>query len=332
MSPVSAAGAADPPGIHQQELSKKRIEREKTFLLRGSDDLGRSLASVGEIIVLLNEQVEAAASREPENKATERLGLLEWYRKYADWLGGMSAEHDLEVSNFFSRQKTDARLITRYEELAKGFRKLAAELGGMMQKQEGERKKIEVRMQKLNTAVIERRILVDKNDLDLARELWPAYRSYDHREAIYKDLSDAEVLYLWNELRSLGEPLKYFECLSELEKYEEEWLIIKADEFAKLQEIARVIGGDESGPMISAVRDAVRTYEADTAALKRRSNEIDVQLRAITRSGSLRMLDRQEELSRYYENMKNRYERHVEWLGLQIGSYQADLIELGKEL
>jgi hypothetical protein len=67
-------------------------------------------------------------------------------------------------------------------------------------------------------------------------------------------------------------------------------------------------------------------------APERRSGELDAKIHAITRAGTLRMLDRLEELSRYYEKMKNRYERHIEWLGAQIGSYRADLIELGKEL
>jgi len=329
--PLSVARAADAPGTRQQDASKKRVEREKTFLLRGSDDLGRSLASVGETIAVLTEQVEAAASHEPENKAKERLGLLEWYQKYADWLGGMSTEFDLEVNDFFSRQKTDTGLTSRYEELAKGFRKLSGELGGIMLKLEGEKKKIEARMQRLNTAVMERRILVDKDDLELARELWPTYRPYDYRQAIYKDLTDTEVFYFRNELKALGEQQKYFDCLQELGKYEEEWLILKADEFTKLQELARVIGGDEPGQVVSAVRGAIKTYEAGMAALKRKSNEIDVKLHGITRAGTMKMLDRLDELSRYYENMKNRYERHSEWLGTQIGSYQADLVELGKE-
>ena len=329
---VSITHAADASGTRQQNSSKKRIEREKTFLLRSSDDLGRSLASVGETVALLNEQVAAAASREPENKAKERQDLLEWYQKYADRLGGMSAELDIEVNNFFSLQKTDVGLTSRYEELGNGFRKLAGELGRIMQKLDGEKSKYEARILKLNTAVLERRILVDKDDLDLARVLWPTYRPSDHREAIYKDLTEAEVLYFRNELRLLGEPLKYIEGLSELGKYEENWLIIKADEFTKVQEIARVIGKDEAGPLAASVRGTIRTYEADLAALKKRSSEIDVKIRGINRSGTLRMLDRLEELARYYENMKSRYERHIEWLGGQVGSYQADLVELGKEL
>jgi hypothetical protein len=50
------------------------------------------------------------------------------------------------------------------------------------------------------------------------------------------------------------------------------------------------------------------------------------------RTGSLKKLDLLEELSRYYDHMKSRFDRHSEWLKSQIGSYQADLIEIGREL
>ncbi len=330
--PLSAAGAADAPGTRPQDSFKKRVEREKAFLLMGSDDLGRTLAFVKETTALLNEQVEAAGHG-ADNRAGERQDLLEWYQKYADWTSGMSSEFDLAVNNFFLGQ-ADAGRTARYEELAEGSRKLAGELGERVLKLEGEKKKLETRRQKLNAAVVERRVPVDKDDLELARELWPAYRSgpYDRREAHYKDLSDEEVFYFQNELRSLGEERKYFECLSELEKYEEGWLLIKADEFAKLYELAGVIGGDAPGPLASALRGTIRTYEANRATLTKRSGELDAKLHDIAGTGTLGTLDRLEELSRYYGEMKNRFERHIEWLGARIGSCRADLIELGKEL
>jgi len=93
---------------------------------------------------------------------------------------------------------------------------------------------------KLNTAVLERRILVNKDDLELARELWPTYRvSYDRPEVTYKELTEEEVLRFRNELRSLGEQQKYFECLTELGKYEQVWLDIKVEDSAKSSEMPR---------------------------------------------------------------------------------------------
>ncbi len=331
--PASTAIAADSPTAVPPDSVKKRIEREKTFLLRTADELNLTLALMKETADLLIGQVEAGAGREPERKTDERLAILDWYQRYAEWLKGMSAELDQDLSSYFAKQKLSPGWTVRYEELAKGSRELAGELDGTVRNLEGEKKKIEARMQKLNTAVVERRVLVDKDDMELARELWPTYRvSYDRREAIYKELSEDEVLYFRNELRSLAEQQKYFECLTELGRYEQGWLDIKTEDFTKLSEMAKVIGGDDPSAVAYAFRGAIRTYEADVASLKRRSAELKAKIHGITRTGSLRTLDRLEELSLYYEQMKSRYDRYIEWLKAQIGSYQGDLIEIGKEL
>jgi hypothetical protein len=331
--PLSIASAADAPRTRLQDATERRVAREKAFFMRSSDELGRTLLFANETIVVLNEQVDGAAQGlGTGNKANERLGLLEWYQKYADWLSGMSAELDLEMNNYFLRQQADPG-SARYDELAKGSRKLANELDERALKLEEEKKKLEARMRQLNAVILDRRIPVGKDALQLARELSPANRDNprDRQGPRYRDLTDDEVLYFQNELRLDEERQKYFECLAELEKYEEAWLFLKAGEFEKLYDLARVIGGQEPGRLAYAFRGAIRTYEADRAALKRKTAELGAKIHNITGTGTLGTLDRLEELSRYYEKMKYRYERHIEWLGAQIGSYQADLIELGKE-
>jgi len=327
-----AAAADDTPDADRRTAAKRRIEREKAFLLRSADELSRTLASANETMAVLKEQAEAAAIQGPGSRADERLALLGWYQKYSDWLKGMSQEMDLAVSGYFSRQRPDAAWTARYEELTRGCRKLADELDGSVQRMEKEKKVIEARMLRLNTAVTDRRILVDRDDLELARELWPSYReSSDRREAVYKDLSDDEVLYFRSELRAAGEQLKYLDCLTELGTYERGWLAIKAGDFARADEIAAVIGGNDPGAVAYVFRSAIRTYESDIAMLKGRSGEIDAKIHSMARTGSLRTLDRLEELSRYYEKMKDRFDRQVEWLRGQIGSYQAELMVLDKE-
>jgi len=331
--PLSVAAAADVPATRQQDASAKRIARGKAFFMRISDELGRTLLFANEAIALVSEQADnAAQGLGPGNKANERLGLLEWYHKYVDWLSGMSAELDLEMNNYFLRQQADPG-SARYDELAKGSRKLANELDERALKLEEEKKKLEARMRQLNAVILDRRIPVGKDALQLARELSPANRDNprDRQGPRYRDLTDDEVLYFQNELRLDEERQKYFECLAELEKYEEAWLFLKAGEFEKLYDLARVIGGQGPGRLAYAFRDMIRTYEADRAVLKRKNSELGAKIHSITGTGTLGTLDRLEELSRYYEKMKYRYERHIEWLGAQIGSYQADLIELGKE-
>ncbi len=309
----------------------KRTEREKRFLLRSSDELTRTLASVNDTIGLLIRQVEASAAREP-GKGEERLALLNWYQNYTDWLKGISSELDQETSNYYAKQKLSHRWISLYEELAAGCQDLTGELRRKVQKLENEKNKIEAFMQKIETAITERRVLVSRDDLEVARELWPTYRDpYDRREAVYLDLTDEEVLLLRKKLSSLDEQRMYFECLTELGKYEQDWQDIKAKNFAKLNEIAKIISHDVPGAHDSAFMGAIRTYETDIAVLKRRSDELDAKIHGITRTGTLNRLDRMEELSRYYEKMKSRYDSHVEWAKGQIGSYQADLVELAKE-
>jgi hypothetical protein len=330
---AGATLAADPLTSPSADANKKRIEREKAFLLRSFEELGKTLAFVNQTVTVLTEQAEAAAVREPEDKGSERLDLLDWYQRYADWVKSKCTEMDLELSTYFGSRKPGTDWVAWYEDLAGGFGKLSGKAAGTVLKLEGGKKRIEARIQKINTAVLERRVLVDKEDLELARELWPSYKvSYDRREAVYKELTDDEILRLRNDLRSLGERQMYFECLNELARFEQFWLDIKSEEFARQAEIVKAMEGNNAATLMSAIRSMIGTYETNMAALKRKSAELDGKSRGITRTGSLRTLDRLEELSRYYEAMKSRFDRQVEWLSGQLGSYQVDLDEIRKDL
>lgn len=211
---------------------------------------------------------------------------------------------------------------------------MARELSGTVRRLEGERSRIEARMQKLRTAVAERRVLVNKNNLELARELWPGtYRtSYGRRKVVYRDLTDEKILHLQNDLRMLEDQQKYYDVLIELGKYEQGWLHIKKRDFSKLANIARTIARDDPHGTVRAFRSAVRTYKGDIAALEKIDAELEAKLNGMTEAGSLKTFERLQELSHYYEMMKSRYERQIEWLNGQIGSYKADFDEMGKKL
>ncbi len=324
------ASAAAPDAISSSEAAKQRTELQKTFLLRSSDELKETLAFVNEMVAVLIRQVEAAAGRETEGKTDERLALLDWYQRHEEWLRGMTSETDAEVSAFFGSRKWGAEWTARYEDLARTGRKFAGDLGNTLQRLEGEKKKVETRMQKVNTAVVERRVLVDKEDLELARELWPAYKvSYDRREAVYKELTDEEVLRLQHDLQGLKERQQYFECLAELSRYEQVWMDMKTEDFTRMKEIAAAIDAADTGGLAYALRSAIRTYEADIALLKRRSGELKARV-SMDRSGTFKMLDLQQELSHYYEAMKSRFDRQIDRLSVQIGSCRADLVEIGR--
>ena len=333
------AAPAAPPGAEPAskpattDAMKKRMSREKGFLLRAVEDLDRSQAFVKETITVLADRTGAADVLEPKKIRSDLGDLRDWYQKYAGWLGGMAAELEADLAEHFSRQEADSGWTSRYKEMTKGYERLAEQLAGKVRELDAAQGKIEARMEKLKHAVQDRRLLVEKDDLELAKELWPTYHDkyYDHREAVYKDLTDAEVERFRYELRSLGEQRKYREVLTELGHYELSWLSLKIQESAALDGVARAIEGDATGPLAEACRSAIRTYESDMATLRRKVGEIDGKRTNMARTGTFKILDLLEDLTRYYENMKRRYERHIEWLRGQIGSYQADLVELGRD-
>ncbi len=329
-APPGAEPASKPAAI---DAMKKRMSREKMFLLRAAEDLDRSRAFVKETITALTEQTDAADVLEPRKIRSDLGDLQDWYQKYAVWLGGMAAELEADLAEHFSRQEAGPGWTIRYEEMTKGYQRLAEQLAGKVRELDAAQGKIEARMGKLKQAVQDRRLLVEKDDLELAKELWPTYRDkhYDHGEAAYKDLTDAEVDLFRYELRSLGEQQKHREVLAELGHYELSWLSLKIQDSAALDGVARAIEGGATGPLVEACRGAIRTYESDMATLRRKVGEIDGKRAGMTQTGTFKILDLLEDLARYYENMKSRYERHIEWLRGQIGSYQADLAELGRD-
>ncbi len=329
----AAVPAAEHASSGASDSSKKRIEREKTFLMRASDDMGRTAASANEAVLLLRDQYEAVAGKEPDSWIRERATLLDWYQKYADWLNRMSAEFDTETADFFEGHSSGS-WTARYDEIAKGYQKQSGQLSTSMRAQEEEKKRNQARMQKLNTAVMEGRILVDKDDLELAKELWPNYRTkpYDSREVVYKDLTDEELDRFRYELKQLGDRQKFLGVLLELEQYELNWMNARSEEASQLYALAGVIGSNATAAIVSASRSTARLYESDAAAFTRKAGGLESRLDGITRTGTMKTLDLLDEQTRYCEKMKLRYEKHVEWLKGQIGEYQADLVELSRDM
>jgi hypothetical protein len=246
----------------------------------------------------------------------------------------MTAEFESDLAEHFSRREASAGWTGRYEDLTKGYQGLAGQLDGKVRELDTVQSRIEVRMQKLAKAVQERRLLVDKDDLELAKELWPAYRDrpYDGREAVYKDITEDEVGRFRYELMTLGEEKKHFEVLAELGRYELTWLSLKTEDSAALEAVAKAIEGDAPAAIQNACRRVLKKYESDIELLRKKIDAIDRKLAGMTRTGTMKTLDLIEDLARHYEKMKTRYERHIEWLRGQIGSYRADLVELARKI
>jgi hypothetical protein len=147
----------------------------------------------------------------------------------------------------------------------------------------------------------------------------------------YKFLTDVDILKMQQDLRSLGDQQKHLAVLIELGRMELIWLALKAEDSAALSSVARAINSDAPALIEEASFWVIKIYESDIASLGRKVEDVDRTRARLAPTGTLRTLDRIEELAGYYERMKSRYEHHISWLKEQAGAYRADLIELRKE-
>ncbi len=327
-----AAGFSAPARANPAKENRARTEQRKVFLLRSADEISWLLIFANEAVDVLTEQIQAAAGHEPEIKIDERAALLNWHQHYRDWLSSVSDDIQADLTGYFSGKGTKAWMI-RSQKLDKESRKLGGELRGTIRRLEGERHSIEARTQKLRTAVEKRRLLVNKNNLKMARELWPgAYRkSYSPRKPFYRTLSDDNILYLRDVVRSLEDQHKYYDVLLELGEYEQDWLHIMSRDLSKLAAIARAMSRHDQSGILRASKSAVRTYNADIVALMKRLTELETNLEDTPSTGSIKTYERLQERSHYYEMLRSRYERRIEWYTGQIESYQMDFDAIGKE-
>ena len=327
----AAQGAGQQASAQVRDAEKKKKARVKAFLMRAVEDMDRSGGFVNEIVALLEKQYDAAAdTSDSEQRRKDLRDLLDWYQQYRVWLKGMASAVEIDLDEHFSRHEAGDAWISRYDKLAKGYHRLSRELSGNVSRLEKEQDRIAARIKKLEQAVQERRILIDKEELELSKELWPPTRSnpYDEREAVYKDLTDEEIRKFQRELVTLEEKQRHFESVTMLWKYERGWLSLKAGESETLYAVAKAINENDPVPLRTAYREAIRTYEADVQTLNRKVDEIKESVEDITRIGSLKALERLKDLTDYYEKMRTRFEGQSEWLQGQIGSYQVDLAEL----
>ena len=191
----AAQGAGQQRAAQARDAEKKKKAREKGFLMRAVEDSDRSQGFAKEIVALLEKQYEDAADSDAEQRGEDLRDLLDWYQQYRAWLKRMTSAAEADVDEHFSRHEAGDAWVTRYDKLAKGYHRLSRELSGNVRKLEKEQGRVAARIKKLEQAVQERRILVDREELELSKELWPPTRSNpsDEREAVYKDLTDEEI-------------------------------------------------------------------------------------------------------------------------------------------
>ena len=124
-APAAPSGAEPTSKPAATETMKKRMSREKRFLLRAVEDLDRSQAFVKETMTVLTEQTDAADVLEPRKIRSDLGDLHDWYQKYAGWLGGMAAELETDLAEHFSLRQAGSGWTIRYDEMTKGYQRLA---------------------------------------------------------------------------------------------------------------------------------------------------------------------------------------------------------------
>lgn len=314
------------------QIQEKRASIKKAFLLRTVDDLAQTLIFAEETVELLQKQNEEIVLPVTDVGDNERLSLLELYEKHVLWLRWMTGEFDREVESYFSRQQTTASWVGRHEHLVNVFRERGDEIEARIAQLEIEMKEIEDRIERLDIAVRERRLLVNLADLELARKLWPTlnHRDFNSREAIYKELNETEVIQLRRESEILAERQRYFATVAKSERLELDWFIIKADEFARTLAFAKAFDNDDGKLFQVALEELIGTYAAGTKMLGHAIVMIDKTIETETSLPTFIWLDGEQYLTLHLTQLKDRCERHFNWLEVQIVSYQIDLNELVK--
>jgi hypothetical protein len=237
------------------------------------------------------------------------------------------------MTRAYSAEPAPRGWTDRYEEMVKGYDRLAGQLAGEVRHLEKTRDKTKARIQELELILVNHELLIEQEKQRKSTEQRQPDRDkpVNDREARYKTLSEEEAWLLRNELRMLGEMPQHYEVLIELGRYELHWMSLKSADSDAMNVVAKVIGSDALAPIEDAYTGAIRAYEFDIASLGKKIEDIDHKRSSIVRTGTLTKLERLEELSEDYATMKVRYEHHIAWLKEQISCYRADLVLLGKE-
>ncbi len=332
--PIHASQGADrAQRSDASEPAKKWIARERQFLYRAVEELNRSQEYVKDTMSGLEKQIDAIELLEPSRREKDLRDLLDWYQTYADWLKSNTDDFEADLSRAYSEEPLRRTGPDRYAGMTSGYTRWGSQLGEQTARLEKVNDRIEQRIAGLRRALeyIDSAAFREEKDRDKKQRQNDRDRRNDDLYEQYKYLTDVDIIKMQQELRNLGDQQKHLAILIELGRMELSWLALKADDSAALSTVARAINSDAPAPIEEACSRVIKAYESDIAYLKRKVEDMDRMHARIAPTGTLRTLDRNEELAGYYDRMKSRYEHHISWLKEQIGAYRADVIELRKE-
>ncbi len=335
--PAAAASAGPDTG----DLAKRRVERERQFLSRAVEEMNRSQEYVQAAVRGLEKQIGSVDSLEPERREKDISAFLDWYRSYAEWLGNNVADFQEDMSEAYSDDEGDVVQAENCYAIVDGYVKLGSQLDEQVAHLDKLNDRTIQHMAELRAALdyvlsaafIEERNRDRKQDREKKQDQpdRERRREKDERYERYKDITDGQIAIMQLELKTLDELQKHFLVLLEMGRMERSWISRKAFDYEALGQLARYVGRDAPAEIEEADNRMIRQYESDIAYFKNRVEDISRLRGKIAPSGSLKTLDRLDELMENYDRMKNRYESHMAWLSEQIGAYRADIVVVRKE-
>lgn len=326
------AGGADAPGRGDVSAqAKRRIEREREFLLRAVDDLNRSHGYVLSMVSVLEKQLDAVDILQPARWEGDIASFLEWYRFYEEWLGSTAGDLEEDLSRAYSDGPSEIVTPDYYDLLLTGYQRLGSQLEQHVSQVEKVSDRALGRIAGLRSTLdfLSSNEFIEERKKDKKRDRQHEHDGHrDERFERYRDVTDAEIAMMQSELKNLEDLQMHLVVLLEMGRMELFWISCKTGDSEALGQLASVIGRDAPGPLEDAIKRMIKQYESDIAYFKRKTGDIDGKSARMVPSGSLRTLDRIEELSENYEQMKSRFEHHKAWLAEQVGAYHADIVVL----
>jgi len=335
-----AAVAADASKkIDASELPKRSVERERQFLSRVVEDLNKSQEYVQATIRGLEKQIDAVDILEPAGRERDISTFLEWYRSYAEWLGNNRSDFEEDLSAAYSDDEGGVVREDACYSIVDGYVKLGSQLDQQVAHLDKVNDRTIQRMAELRTALvyilsatfIEERNRDKRQGQEKKQDQPDRHREKDELYERYKDITDSQIAMMQLELKNLDELQKHFIVLLEMGRLERYWISREAFDYEALGQLARYIGRDAPDAIEEADNRMIRQYESDMAYFKGKVEDISRARARVVPAGSLKTIDRLEELTENYDRMKSRYEHHMTWLSEQAGAYRADIVQIRKE-
>jgi hypothetical protein len=281
--------------------------------------------------------MEKQAGAVDDVESSRREGVIrsfwEWYQTYAEWLGNNVVNFEEDLTSAYADGSAASVRAERYESLADGYEKLGAQLEERVSHLEKLNAKTEERIRRLRRALeyVASAGFLEERSRD-KRQSQPGvdrrgHELYDQ----YKDITDLEIAMMQLELRNLEERQKQHLVLIETGHMELNWISRKTGDYDALSHLVKPLAWDRAIPPAEAFNQVIRIYESDIAYFKKKTDDLTRARTSLVASGTLRTLDRVEELSETYTQMKKRYEQHMAWLSEQVGAYRADLTQFRKD-